>query len=50
MTKIESGDTQAPDKKAWQSLKIETLSVPSATQSGFNRLDPAETFVFYRTS
>lgn len=38
------------EKKAWQPLKLETLDVASATKSGTNRLDPAETFVFYRPS
>lgn len=38
------------DKKVWQTLKLETLDVPSATESGVARLDPAEGFYGYRPS
>ncbi|QFT78507.1 hypothetical protein [Erythrobacter sp. THAF29] len=37
-------------KKAWQKLKLEQLDVPSATRTGFGRLQPGEAFNFYRNS
>ncbi len=50
MTNVHKNDKELADKKVWQSLNLETLSVPSATKSGSNRLDPAETFFAYRPS
>lgn len=47
---IEGNGEKLSGKKLWKPLKLEMLDVPSATQSGLNRLDPAEGFILYRPS
>lgn len=42
--------TGASAKKAWVSLGIDELDVPSATRNSNGRLQPGEGFNFYRNS
>ena len=43
-------DKKIEAKKEWQDLELKKLDVPAVTQGGVNRLQPGETFPFYRNS
>ena len=50
MTNNNSDASKTDAKKVWQKLELKQVDVPSATKSGAERLDPAESFFFYRVS
>ncbi|MGH1579287.1 hypothetical protein [Planktotalea sp.] len=47
--KIETS-LETSQKKAWQSLELKTLDIPTETKTGSRRLDPLEGFFRYRPS
>lgn len=46
----EQCDNIPKEKKAWESLELKVLDIPTATQNGAGRIQPGESLFFYSNS